>query len=102
MGIGTGELDEALERVTQMPDALHVMTESVRLRPGADDQYVACAQAAVEAPIEQDAIHQAPESHRNGHQTHRTQHDAAGNIVGVSQIERAREQQARGEAGLRA
>ena len=78
------------------------MTESVRLRPGADDEHVARTQAAIEAPVEQNAIHQAPETQRDGHQTHRAQHDAAGNIVGVNQIKRAGEQQAGGDTGLRA
>ena len=55
-GQRAGELDEALERVAQMPDALQVMAERVRLRPGADDEHVARAQAAIEAPIEQNAI----------------------------------------------
>ncbi len=98
-GIGTGKLDETLERVTKVPDALHVLTQSMRLRPGADYEHVARAQAAVEAPMEHNAIHQPPETHRNSHHTQRAQDDPAGN-VGANQIECAGEQQSGGEAGL--
>ena len=79
-----------------------MMTKSVRLRPGADDEHVARIQAAIEAPVEQEAIDEAPQAQRDGYQDHRADHDSAGNIVGVNQVERAGEQQAGGETGLRA
>ena len=101
-GIGAGKIDESLECVAQMPDALQMMAQRMRLRAGADDQHVARAHAAVEAAVQQDAVNQPAQAQRNGHQTHRDQHDAARNIVGVNQIKGAGEQQAGGEAGLHA
>ena len=66
----------------------------MRLRPGADDEHVARIQAAFEAPVEHNAIDKAAQAQRHGNHPYRDQHNAAGNIVGVNQIERAGQQQA--------
>ena len=79
-----------------------MVAKGLRLRSGADNEYVARIQAAVEAPIEKHAIDEPPQTQRDGDQQHRADHDTARNIVGVHQVKRAGEQQARGEAGLRA
>ena len=47
-----------------MADALEVMAQGVRLRPGADNEHIAGAHAAVEAVIEQKAIDQPAQAEK--------------------------------------
>ncbi len=58
-GIDAGKLDEALECVSQMFNALEMMTESMRLRASSDDQHVARIETSIEPPIKPEAIDQA-------------------------------------------
>ena len=95
-GTGIGKIDKAFEGIAKMPDALQVMAECMRLRPGAQDEHVASAHATVESPVDHHPVNQPPQAERNGHQTHRDQYDAAGNILRMNQIECARQQEAGG------
>ena len=79
-----------------------MVAQGVRFRSGADDEHVARIQTAVEAPIEEHAIDEPPQAQGDGDQAHRADHDAARNVVGMHQVKRAGEQQARSETGLRA
>ena len=53
-GTGAGKVDKALEGVAKVADALKMMAKRMRLRPGADDEHVAGAHAAVEAPVDEE------------------------------------------------
>ena len=101
-GAGAGKVDKALEGVAETADALQMMAERMRLRPGADDEHVAGSHATVEAPVNQEAVNHAAQAERDGDQAHRDEHNAAGNILGVNQVEGTGEEQAGDKAGLRA
>ena len=97
-----GKIDEALERVAQVANALQVMAQRVGLGAGAHDENIARADAAVELAIEKNAIGKAAKAQGHGHQSDGDEHNAPRNVVGVHQVERAGEQKAGGEAGLHA
>src|SRR5580698_622938 len=99
-GTGVGQIDEALEGVAQVTDALNMVTERVRLRPCADNEHVARANTAVKAAINKQAVDKPAQTERNGDQRDGDQHDATRNVVGVNQVEGACEQKSGGEAGL--
>ena len=85
-----------------MANALKVMAKRHGLWPGAHDEHIARAKTALKVAVEQHAIDQAPHAEDNGDQPHGNQHNAARNVFGMHQIERAGKQQSRGEAGLHA
>ena len=64
------------------------MAESMRFRSGADDKYVSRIQAAIETPVQHNAIHEAPHTQRDRHQAHCAEHNAARNIGRVNQVQR--------------
>ncbi len=101
-GAGAGKVDESLEGVAETPDALQVMAERMRLRPGAHDEHVARAHSTVETPVDHGAVNQPAQAQHDSNQAYRDQHDAAGNLFDVNQVERAGEKQAGGKAGLHA
>jgi len=70
-----------------------MMAQRVRLRAGADDEHVTRAQPALKAPVEENAVNEAAQAHRDGSEAHGDQHNAARNIVTANQIKRAGEQQ---------
>ena len=94
------EFDEALEGVAEVADALKVMTQGVRFRPGADNEHIAGILAALESAIEQDAIDQAAQAQGNRDQNQRQENDAPRNVFGANKIEGSSEQEAGGEADL--
>ncbi len=77
-----------------MLDAVEMVAQGLRLGSGADDEYVARVQTAVEAPIEKHAKDEPTQAQGDGDQQHGADHDAARNIVGMHQVKRAGEQQA--------
>ena len=52
------------------------------------------------AAVDEHPVSEPAHAKRDGHQTHRTQDDASGNILGMNQVERSGEEQTRGETGL--
>ncbi len=93
VGYRAGKLDEAFEGISQMFDAVEMVAKSLCLHAGADYEHVARIQTAVETPIEEYAIDQPAQTQGNGDQKNGGDHDDAGNIVGVRDVERPRQQQ---------
>ena len=91
---GTRKIDKALEGVSQMPDAVEMVAQGLRLRSGADNEHVARIQPPVEAPIEKYAKDEPPQAQSDCDQEHRADHNAARDVVGMHQVKRAGEQQA--------
>ncbi len=92
---GAGKINESLEGVAQVPDALQVMAKRMRLRSGAHDEHVARAHSTVETPVDEGAVNQPAHTQRDGNQAYRDQYDAAGNFFGVNQVKRAGKKQGR-------
>ena len=67
-GRSSGKVNESFEGVTEMADALKVMAQGVRLRPGADDEHIAGAHAAVVTVIEKEPIHEPAQAEKERHQ----------------------------------
>ena len=72
------------------------------LRPSANNEYVPRTHAAVEAPVDEHPVNQPAQAERSRNQADGDQHNAAGNILGMDEIERSSEEQTSGKTGLHA
>jgi hypothetical protein len=97
---GARESDEAFECEAKMADALQVIAERMGLWSGANYEYIASAYAAFEIMVEQYAVSKPPQTEPDGDQPDGDHHDAAGNVFGVKQKQRAGQQQPGCKAGL--
>ena len=99
-GGATGQLNKALERITQVTDFLHVLAERVCLNACADDEHVAGVEPAIEPAIKKNPIDEAAECQADGDEADGFKHNGARNNDCSDQVERAGEQEAGGKAGL--
>ena len=79
-----------------------MVAESMRLRSGTHNEHVAQIDAALKPAIQKHTIDKPAQAQPNGDQAQRDEHDAARNIRGMCQIERAGQQQSGGKARLNA
>ena len=89
-----------LNEYPKMANAIQMVTQSLRLRSGANDENIARTHPALEVAVEQKTIDQAAQTEAGCDQPHRDQNDGAGDVLGMNQVERTGKQQAGGQAGL--
>ena len=94
-------MDETLERVAKVANAVDVMTQRLAHAAGSYDEDVAHLHAALKAPVDDGAPAQAAKAQHSGRQTNREQHQRSRNDLSADYVQTAGQQQPCGNARLK-